>query len=530
MVRSAAGPVVTAGARSARRSVVIGIDIGTANSKGVACLADGTVLASVRREHGVSTPQPGWFEHDAEATWWGDTVRISRDLLAELGSDVRIEALAVTTCGPCLVPVDVVGRALRPGILYGVDTRASAEAAALRARIGPRAIQRLSRVPLSSQAVGPKIAWVVAHEPAVARRTALWHTATSFIVARLTGVAVIDQHQASAFSPFIDARRRDWDLRHAAGLGLEGRLPPLRWPGEIAGALTSDAAAATGLPAGTPVLVGTSDGPTEALAVGASRPGIVAVTYGSTTTLTTFGPATGPHRGLWDNEGWSPEERCIGGGLATSGAVVDWLRREFARDLPGHVDATGSAAHAILDREAAASPVGARGLLALPSFSGERSPLDDPAARGVVAGLSLSHTRGDVHRAILEGIAFGIRQLFETFVERGIPVDHLRSAGGGVRSPLGVQIVSDVTGRDQEIAEQTIGAAYGAACLAARAVGLGPADDDAWFRVARLVRPDRRATAAYERRYALFRRLQRDARAVVHALAASDSEPAAGPS
>lgn len=519
---------MTAGGGSARRPVVIGIDIGTTNSKGVACLPDGTVLATVRIEHRVSSPQPGWFEHDAEAIWWGDTVRVARSLMADLGPDVRVEALAVTTCGPCIVPVDAAGRALRPGILYGVDTRATRQAEALRSRIGTRAIQRLSRVPLASQAVGPKIAWVVAHEPAVARLTALWHTATSFIVTRLTGVAAIDHHQASAFSPFIDARRRAWDLRHAAGLDLEGRLPPLRWPGEIAGALTAGAAAATGLPAGTPVLVGTSDGPTEALAVGASRPGIVAVAYGSTTTLTTFGPATGPHRGLWDSEGWSPDERCVGGGLATSGAAVDWLRRELARDLSDQVDAAGSVAHVVLDREAAASPVGANRLLALPSFSGERSPIDDPAARGVLAGLTLSHTRGDVHRAILEGIAFGIREILETFVARGIPVERLRAAGGGVRSALGVQIVSDVTGREQEIAEQTIGAAYGAACLAARAVGLGPADDDAWFRVARLVRPDRRASTAYDRRYALFRRLQRDTRSVVHALAASDAAPVGG--
>lgn len=538
MVGGAVGHVMTDGVVGrSRAGIVIGIDIGTTNSKGVACRPDGTVVASARFEHGISTPQAGWFEHDAEEVWWSDTVRICRRLTAELEPDVAIRAIAVTTCGPCLVPVDGASRALRPGILYGVDTRAQDEIAAFQARIGSGAIEQLSRMPLSSQTVGPKIAWVLAKEPEVARRTATWHTATSYLVARLTGVSVIDHHQASFFAPFIDARRRAWDFRHAEGLELEGRLPALRWPGEVAGGVTADAAAATGLPVGTPVLVGTSDGPTEALAVGASRPGIVAATYGSTTTLTTFGPAGGAARGLWDSEGWSAERRCIGGGLSTSGAIVDWLRREFARELAetdGQAAADGPAAangpvaeyaHEVLAREAAASPVGANGVLVLPWFGGERTPVADPLARGILVGLSLAHTRADIHRAVLEGIAFGVRHILEAFQDAGIPVDEVRAAGGGTLSPLGMQIVSDVTGHDQVIPRQTIGASYGAAYLAARTVGLVAPDEDlddgdAWFEPARMVRPNADHAAAYDRRYALFRQVDRDTRALVHALAA----------
>jgi xylulokinase len=506
--------------------VAIGIDIGTTNSKGVACLADGAVIASARLEHGVSTPHPGWFEHDAEGVWWADVVELCRRLMAEIGPQVSVAAVAVTTCGPCVVPVDVDGRPLRPAILYGVDTRAGVEIAAFHERPGRRAIQRLSRMPLSSQSVGPKIAWVVANEPDVARRTALWHTATSWIVARLTGVAAIDHHQGSYFAPFIDARRRAWDFRFATGLGLEGRLPSLRWAGETAGGVTPGAAAETGLPVGTPVVIGTSDGPTEALAVGASRPGIVAITYGSTTTLTTFGAPAGRRNDLWESEGWSPERRCVGAGLATSGAIVDWLRREFARELPDPALAAvpPEDAHAVLAREAAAAPVGANGLLVLPYFSGERTPIADPLTRGVVVGLTPAHTRADLHRAILEGIAFGVRHILEAFAAAGIPVEQLRAAGGGTRSPLGMQIVSDVTGHEQVLPRETIGAAFGAAHLAARAGGMIDAggdvgDGDAWFEPAGRIQPDPQLAAAYERRYALFRRLYRDTRAVVHALA-----------
>ncbi len=509
-------------------ALVIGVDIGTTNSKAVACRLDGRIVAEARMEHAVSSPQAGWFEHDAEAVWWGDTVALCRRLMAEIGREAPIRGLAITTCGPCLVPVGADGLALRAGILYGVDTRATAIAQAFEGTIGRRAIRALSGMDLTSQSVGPKIGWVWRHEPDVARQAVLWHTATSFVVARLTGIAVIDHHQASYMAPFIDARRRRWDLRHAAGLALDGRLPALAWPGEIAGPLTAVAAAATGLPAGIPVLVGTSDGPTEALGVGAERPGVVAATYGSTTTLTTFADPTRPARGLWATAGWDVDQRCLAGGLSASGAIVDWLRRELALEMPGDTPTDVVAAHDALAAAAAASPPGARGLLVLPYPSGERTPFDDPLARGVVVGLTLQHTRADLHRAILEGIAFGVRHLLETFAAVGVPVDTIRAAGGGTASPLGPQIVSDVTGRAQAVAASSIGASYGAAHLAARAIGQDHGatpdansgdDGDGWFRAERTVRPDPQLADTYDRGYALFRRLYRDTRPVVHALA-----------
>lgn len=509
--------------------IVIGIDIGTTNSKGVACRADGTVMAQVRTEHAVSTPHPGWVEHDADTVWWADVVTVCRRLLGELGAGgaAMVRAVAVTTCGPCLVPVDAVGRPLRPGILYGVDTRASEQITALEDRIGRRAIMGLSRMPLTSQAVGPKIAWIAEQEPEVYRRTATFHTATSYVVRCLTGVDVIDQHQASYVTPFIDARRRAWDVRYAAGLDLARRLPPIRWPAEIAGTVTAAAATETGLAPGTPVLVGTSDGPTEAAAVGALRPGIVATTYGSTTTLTTFGRRPGRSAGLWVSEGITPDAACLAAGLSTSGAILSWLRREFAPDLPAD-DAAGQArALSTLADEAATSPAGANGLLVLPYFSGERTPFADPLARGTVVGLTLAHTRADLSRAILEGIALAVRHILDTFTAAGIPVDILRSAGGGTIHPLGLQIVSDVTGLAQEVPVEQIGASYGAAFLAARAVGLIPAREagarepvsDGWFRVASTVRPDPANVTLYTDRYDLFRRLYRDTRAISHALA-----------
>ena len=526
-------PIVTRQVR-AGATVVIGIDIGTYGSKGVACLADGTVLARSRLEHDVSTPNPGEMEHDADAVWWHDLVELCRLLLDGLGDGIEVAAVSITTCGPCLLPVDAGGRPLRPGILYGVDTRATDQIARLAARIdgevqggtegdarrGSDVVMAAPR--LSSQDVGPKILWIAEQEPAIYQRTARFHTATSYLVHRLTGHESIDRHQAAYFAPFVSAAGDAWDLQHAVGLDLGRRLPPIRWPKDIAGAVSADAAAATGLPPGTPVLTGTSDGPTEALAVGAMESGTVAITYGTTTTLMTFAELAGPATGLWVSDGFEPGRRCIGAGLSTSGAITGWLRRGFARELAQANGAEMAEANASLSAEAAASPPGANGLLVLPYFSGERTPFIDPWARGTIAGLGLNHTRGDLYRAILEGIAFGVRELVEAFRAQGVPVTKVRASGGGTHDDLAVQIISDVTGLAQEIPEEAIGASYGAAYLGAEAVGLIPAGSraaDAWVRIARRVDPEPATAALYAERYELYRRLYRETRDINNHLA-----------
>ncbi len=495
--------------------VVLGIDIGTSRSKGVACLPDGTVVAQASRGHKVDRPAPGWVEHDAEAVWWGDTVALCRELVEAVGDPGRVRAVAVTTCGPCLVPVDGDGRPLRPGILYGVDTRAADEIERLEQRIGAASIRRRTGMPLTSQSIGPKLAWVARHEPEVARRTVAWHTATSFIVERLSGIAAIDHHQASYFGPFMDARRRAWDLRHAddAGLpGLVGTLPDLRWPREVAGEVTAAAAMSTGVPEGVPVLVGTSDGPMEALAVGATVPGIVAITHGSTTTLTALAAAPGRARGLWLTAGLGPDQPCVGAGVTTTGALLRWAGEILAPGLdPADADR-------LLEGEAAASPPGANGLLVVPSFAGESAPVHDPSDRGVIAGLTLAHGRGDISRAILEGIAFEVRGLLEAFTAAGLPVKHLRAAGGGTANALVLQLVSDITGQPQDVAATPAGAALGAARLAAEAVGLADAGVD-WFVADRRIEPDRAASATYDERYAAFRQLARGTRATGRTIA-----------
>lgn len=513
------------------RDAVIGIDIGTYSSKGVLCWADGSIITTAEVEHDVSIPTAGHMEHDADEVWWRDVVRISRRLMEAAPTGARIAAVGVSAIGPCLLPVDGHGRPLRPAILYGVDVRASEQAARLEREHGA-GIQRLSGARLTSQAVGPKILWLVEHEPEIVAKTVRFLTSTGYVVFRLTGEYSIDHHNASYFAPFYDILRMRWDLRYADEQIKVASLPELRWTSEVVGHVTPAAAAATGIPAGTPVIGGTTDGAAEAIGAGVVQAGDLMVSYGSTSALVLVADQYRPIPGLWMTRGAGPDEFVLTTALATSGSITSWFREAFAKELPQATFVDAGEAHACLSREAETSPPGARGLLMLPYFSGERSPFNDPLARGVIAGLSLSHTRGDLYRAVLEATAFGIRHNLEAMTGCGTEVRRATAVGGGTASRLWVQIVSDVTGLAQDIPDRLMGASYGDAFLAASAVGLvdrGARGGHPWVRTVNRIEPDERNRDVYARRYELYRELFRLTRPIVHELALGGPEDGARP-
>jgi xylulokinase len=371
---------------------------------------------------------------------------------------------------------------------------------------------------LTSQAIGPKILWLRTHEPDVYARADRFLTATSYLVWRLTGETVIDRHTASHFNPLIALDRLEWDDRFAAGIAELDQLPELRWSDEIVGTVTDVAAAETGIPIGTPVTAGAVDALAEAVSVGVVEPGDLMLMYGSTAFLILIVAGRRSHPDLWATAGAFPGHNALAAGMATTGSAATWFRDQFGRDLQGDGDRDPYAA---LAREAAAVPPGSAGLLFLPYLSGERTPIHDPDARGVLAGLSLSHGRGHVYRALLEGVAYGIRHNLETMASAGAPIERIVAVGGGATNALWLQIVSDVTGRSQTVPRQTIGAAYGDAFLAALASGL---IRDRSELATRWVRPGTTIDAGpnagfYEAPYRLFGELYRDSRSVVHQLA-----------
>jgi len=486
--------------------LVVGVDIGTGSSKGVLATADGEVVAQATRRHQMSLPRPGHAEMDAEAIWWGEAVSLCRELSLHAAGR-PIAGLCVSGIGPCLLVTDEELSPLRPGILYGIDTRASAEIDELTARFGADRILARSGSELSSQAVGPKLLWVRRHEPEVWERTRRWFGSSSYVVARLTGEYVLDHHTASQCAPLYDLTTRCWAQDWVDDTVGDLAMPRLAWPGEVVGKLHGAAAELTGLPAGTPVVAGTVDAWAEAFSCGVRRPGDLMQMYGSTMFFVQVGRDLRPQPPMWTTMSVEPGVMTYSAGMGTSGSLLSWVQ-----ELTGHVS---------IDRlveEAARTAPGAEGLLVLPYFAGERTPIFDPHARGVVAGLSLRHTRGHLYRAVYEGIAYGVRQILELLEQAAGPASRVIAVGGGTRSDLWTQVVSDVTGMRQLVPAQTIGASYGGALLAAIGAGLVPAETD-WTRIVGEVVPDPANRELYDELYDGFTSLYPATREHLHRLA-----------
>jgi xylulokinase len=481
--------------------VVLGVDIGTSSSKGVLVTLDGRILRSAVRAHSVARPFPGYVEMSAQI-WWQEFVDIATELTSP--GDADVVSVGVSGMGPCVLVTDEGSRPLRPAILYGVDTRATAQIDALNAALDPVQILARCGSALSSQAVGPKLAWLAEHEPAVFARARRLYMPSSWLAYQLTGGYVLDYHSASQCTPMFDTRSLSWYLPWVDLIAPQLDLPPLRWPGEQAGVT---ARAVAGIPAGVPVITGTIDAWSEALSAGAHNVGDLMLMYGTTMFLINTLQAPITSESMWGTVGALVGTRSLAGGMATSGAITSWLR-----------ELVGSPDYQSLLAEAAASGPGARGLLVLPYFAGERTPIMDPNARGVVAGLTLTHTRGDLYRAVLEAVAFGVRHNIDTMRAAGAVIERVVAVGGGTQGGLWTQIVTDVTGMSQVIPSKTIGASYGAALLAAQLEHDVSIDD--WNPPAGVLTPDESTASAYDDLYRLYLDLYPASREIVHTLAA----------
>ncbi len=489
----------------------LGIDIGTFESKGVLVDHQGRIVAQAARPHEMIVPRPGWAEHRADKDWWGDFVFIAKALLATSKVNPQaIKAIATSAIGPCMLPLDAADRPLMNGVLYGVDTRASAEIALLNAEIGGDTILQRCGNQLTSQSVGPKILWLRRNHPEIWKNTAKIVTSTTYLTWKLTGEHVIDHYTAANFSPLYDIAKQDWcfDL---ADICRPDQLPRLMWSSEIAGHVTAEAALETGLAPGTPVTCGTIDAAAEAVSVGVTTPGDMMMMYGSTIFIIEIAAHRLTDPRLWHAPWLFPGQHAAMAGLATSGTLTHWFRDQFARELPR------DAAFATLTAEALATPPGARGLLCLPYFSGERTPIHDPLAKGAFFGLDLTHGRGELYRAVLEGIAAATRHITDTYAEVGSPPRRVLAAGGGTRNRPWLQATSDMTGLDQQVCRITTGASYGDAFLAALAIGQVDAGDiAAWNPVEETITAAHHA--AYARAYPLFLRLYEQTKDIAAAL------------
>lgn len=491
----------------------LGVDIGTYSAKGVLAREDGAIVASHVVEHALDIPGPGRAEHDPEKVWWRGFIEICRALLAAPGAAAgRVDAVGISTISPAIVAVDGEGRALRPAILYGIDTRASREIAEL---------ERATGAALDSQSAAPKVLWIRRNEPEVWARTRKIVNGSGFLTLRLTGEATIDIYDASIFAPFFDTASLAWSSQIAPLVAPVELMPRPTWACEIAGRITAAAARETGLPAGTPVITGTADAAAEAVSAGLSVPGDMMVMYGSSTFFILRTETLTAARGFWSSGFLEKDSFVVAGGTATAGSLTRWFRDNFGGAETAAERDGGANAYSALAGLAASSPPGARGLVALPYFSGERTPVHDPDARGAILGLTLGHARADVYRALLESVGYAIRHNIESLAAQGCRARRILAVGGGTRNRLWMQMVSDIAGIEQVFPSRQIGASYGDAFLAAVGVGAfsGVRDISRWVSPESIVRPSPDAGLVYQDYYRVYRALYDQNAALMHELA-----------
>ena len=475
----------------------LGIDIGTYESKGVLVNQAGEIVAREWVRHEMENPRNGYFEQDAEAVWWGDFCRLSQALLAaaSIGPE-QIRCIGASTLGSDCLPVDQDCRPLRKAILYGIDSRAVEEIRWLQEYYGEEKERRLFGRPLCTGDVAPKILWIRRNEPEVYRQTYKFLTGPSYLAAKLTGNYVIDEFlEDASFRPLYRER-----VEEGEAYRLFCRPDQLAAPQPVtglAGYVTEQAAAETGL-----------------------APGDVMLQFGSTLFLYCCTDRLSQDDRLWGNSFTIPGTYSVSGGTNAAGTLTRWCRNLLYPDALAQEAEGGENAFARMAQEAGAVPPGADGLITLPYFAGERTPLNDPQAKGMLFGLKLSHTRGHICRSALEGVGYSIAQHLDILEEMQVPVRNILAVGGGTQNPVWMQCVADILGKPVQVAQVSVGAAYGDALMAMIGAGRCQSFQDLrqFIHVQDVYRPEPGNFALYQEYQKIFRELYTRNKDLMHRL------------
>jgi xylulokinase len=492
-------------------SLVVGVDVSTTATKAVLQDAEGTVRAVGTSAYSYQTPRPLWSEQDP-ALWWEATRIAVRKALEAADTDAEaVEAVGLTGQMHGLVALDDRDEVLRPAILWN-DQRTAAECDAIREIVGPRRLIAITGNDALPGFTAPKLLWLRRHEPQVWAATAHVLLPKDFVRLRLTGEYAVDRADGSGTILF-DLAARDWSPEILDALGVEpARLPPTFEGPTATGTITEAAASATGLRAGIPVVAGGGDQAAAAVGVGSVVPGVSSLSLGTSGVLftTTEEPAIESEGRLHAFCHALPDRWHLMGVMLSAAGSLRWYRDALA---PG-------VTFEELVEEAAGVPPGSDGLLFLPYLTGERTPYPDPLARGAFVGLTVHHGRAHLTRAVLEGVAFGMRDSLELMRAAGLPTpDQIRATGGGSRSDLWRRILADVLGAAIVTTSSAEGAAQGAATLAAVGAGWFDTVQDACRALVRIgeTTPPSEATSAYTHAYARYRELYPALAATFHA-------------
>lgn len=491
-----------------RRATIhlLGIDVGTGGTRALVIDDRGRVIVSAAEEHEpFASPKIGWAEQRPE-DWWracGTAVRRALSAGNLRGDDIACVGFSGQMHGAVLLDarLDVV----RPALIW-CDVRSEAQCHAIAEKIGARQLIQLTCNPALPNFTLTKLLWVREHEPENWKRVCHVMLPKDYVRFRLTGDRAIDVADASG-TLLLDVGRRRWSGEVLDAMELDGRLlPQLYESSEICGSISAEGGAATGLEPGTPVVAGAGDQAAGATGMGVVAPGAVSATIGTSGVVfaATDWPALDPQGRLHTFCHAIPSRWHVMGVTQAAGLSLRWFRDQFGAGADD-----GRDAYERLSQEAEKIAPGSDGLLWSPYLMGERTPHLDPNARAAFLGLTASHTRSHLVRAILEGVAFSLRDTFTIFEEMKVPVQRIRLGGGGARSALWRQIQADIYGRDVECVDAEEGAAFGAAILAGVGAGVWPTVDaacEAVVRVKETVRVRLDVANDMNRAYSAFRR------------------------
>jgi len=488
------------------KSYLLGLDVGTGGTRAVLVGKDGAIISSATREHQpFASPHNGWAEQDPH-DWWSAAAGAIRDCSAKAqvsDQDVACVGLAGQMHGAVLL--DENDQVLRPAIIW-CDQRTQQECDWLDHTVGRERVIQLTCNPALTNFTLTKLLWVRNHEPRVWQRFRSFLLPKDYIRFRLTGEHATDMADASG-TLLLDVARRRWSSDIMATVGLpESCLPRAFESVEICARVSDEGARATSLRAGTPIVAGAGDQAGGAIGLGIVRQGDVSATIGTSGVLfaATDRPTMDPQGRVHTFCHAVPDRWHVMGVTQAAGLSLRWFR-DLLAGSPNY-----QKSYEELIAEAAATPAGADGLLWAPYLMGERTPHLDPRARGALVGLIANHTRGHVVRAILEGVAFSLKDTLALFDEMEVPVRSIRLGGGGARSTLWQQIQADIYGQEVEIVEAEEGAAHGAALLAGVAHGVWNSVEEACecaVHVATRVSPHPAAMDVMRRQYEIYRTL-----------------------
>jgi len=442
----------------------MGIDVSTTGSKALLIDEIGRVVAAASSPHTLTTPRPLWSEQDP-AEWWTASVKSIRTVLQQSGIPAEgVTAIGLTGQMHGLVLLDENGRVLRPAILWN-DQRTQAQCDEIHRRIGrEKFIQITGNVALTGF-TAPKILWVAEHEPEIYAQARHILLPKDTIRLRLTGEYAMDKADGAG-TVLFDLRRRDWSAEILQALDIPAKWMPATFEGpEITGTVSPEAATQTGLKSGTPVVAGGGDQAAQAVGVGAVEAGIIGLTVGTSGVIfaATPAPLIEPQGRLHAFCHAVPGMWHFMGVMLSAAGSLQWYRDTLAPDM---------SFDALLE-EAESVPAGSEGLFFLPYLSGERTPHPDPQARGAFIGLTVRHGRGHMTRAVLEGVAYGLKDSFTLIQNAGLErIVQVRASGGGTRGELWRKILAAVLESDLVMVNTAEGAAFGAALLAGTGAGV----------------------------------------------------------